>query len=113
MPLSRYFRFRLRTLLVVVAILSPLLAWTSYSLNWIRERRAALSGKERYHLLTVHDPPRTKAPGLLWIFGEEGVPTLPPQRFGYTEAQMRHLMELFPEARRSFGSVTYVDGDAD
>ena len=35
-------RFRLRTLMIVVAVLAVPMAWVGYSLRWIEERRVAL-----------------------------------------------------------------------
>ena len=109
MPPSRHSRFRLRTLLVAVFVVSVPLAWVAYSLNWIRARQAALSEMERYFLLSVHDPYRPKAPALLWIFGEQGVPRLRCPHTDvptYTEAELSRLMELFPEARTDYSDLS-------
>ena len=72
------FAFRLRTLLVLVLVLSIPLAWVGYSLAWIRERHRVL---ERYRIdspaIVFPGPPKTKidrpAPSDLALFGEEGV----------------------------------------
>jgi hypothetical protein len=65
--LRRWFAFRLRTLFVVVALISPLLAWAGYSLNWIRQRNTAiLSGG----LMWNPCGPQVKPPLLLRPFGE-------------------------------------------
>ena len=89
MPLSRYFRFRLRTLLVAIAIMSPVLAWVAHSLNWIRERHAMLNGEWNDSDM----PPATLAPGGLWLLGEQGWPRVFVQRQRVDEARL-----LFPEA---------------
>ena len=94
MPLSRYFRFRLRTLLLVMTILSPLLAWTAYSLNWIMERH-----RVRMETCMVEEDnriPRPTAPGGLWLFGEQGM-------YGFSlhpdsKIRLAYAKSIFPEA---------------
>src|SRR5690349_1907603 len=74
-PKRRWFQFRLRTLLIVFVVLSGPLAWVSHSLNWIRERHnalAMLSDLERYFMMAVPPKEEPAAPGLLWVFGEQG-----------------------------------------
>lgn len=71
-PRRRLFRFGLRTLFVVVTALAIPIGWVSYQLNWIRERHVALEKGEiqcriAWSLLPLD------APGMLWLFGEEGL----------------------------------------
>ena len=70
-PRRRWFRlaFSLRTLLVVVTLIG---CWLGYQLNWIRQRHALLKSNTvrlRHDYFLFDAPP---APGLLWIFGEQG-----------------------------------------
>lgn len=63
------FRFRLRTLLIAVTVLTVPMAWVGYSLSWIAERRAAReSGLDMY---PFENP--VSAPFSLRLFGEPGV----------------------------------------
>jgi hypothetical protein len=41
-PPRRWFAFRLRTLFVLVAVLSIPLAWVAHTLDWIRRRQDAI-----------------------------------------------------------------------
>ena len=43
---KRRLRFSLRTMLVLVAILSVPMAWVAYCKNWIRERHAVLENSD-------------------------------------------------------------------
>ena len=98
MFLSRYFRFRLRTLLVLVFVASVPLGWVAYQLKWIRERHALLRSDIIVEIRGEGSSiPARKSPlpiGLR-VFGEtpldvlvvSGVPDI-------AEAQ-----RLFPEAR--------------
>src|SRR5581483_7350633 len=87
--------FRLRTLLIAVAVLAVPMAWVGYSLRWIAERRAALRDKD----VRVVDHPEAdsiRAPAGLWLLGEAGYLHL---RHGPQRQYPVH--ELFPEARIS------------
>ncbi len=73
----RWFRFTLRTLLVIVALLAVFLA---YHVNWIRERRALIAKHKELsewygqpmQIAAVSVIPRD-GPGLLWMFGERKI----------------------------------------
>jgi hypothetical protein len=87
----RRFRFGLRTLFVVMTLVSAVTAWVTYSMNWIRQRQE--------YGRVIQDQSDTRAPAGLWLFGEAGhqtvwVTTRP------TDQEIRHLMRLFPEAAR-------------
>ena len=43
-PQLRWFRFSLRTLFVLVAVISVPLGWFAYQLNWVRERNEFING---------------------------------------------------------------------
>jgi len=83
----RWFRFSLRTLLVVVLLLAVPLAWMGVQLKWIRDRHAfrlkhltSIQGginlnQERAAKLVASGFPKAAGrhiapPGMLWLFGE-------------------------------------------
>ncbi len=83
-------RFRLRTLLIVVAVVAVPCAWVSYSLKWIEERRALITSG------SVSVNPFAQpidAPSYLWLFGEQGV-----SQMGGTRDMTEKARRLFPEA---------------
>ena len=92
----RWFQFRLRTLLIAVAVLAVPCAWAGYSLRWIEKRHAVL---ERPPIPNVYNYVRYdnfEPPGLLWLFGEKGVATIMcERRYPKERAENRRL---FPEA---------------
>ena len=69
-------RFSIRALLVVMTLFA---LFFGYHLSWIHQRRAVLASSGYGELTPVQlAPPDTivlhtpQAPGLLWVFGEEG-----------------------------------------
>jgi hypothetical protein len=72
-PCPRWYQFSLRTLFVLVLVISIPFAWAGYSMNWIRQRRAMIeSGCIRDQMPpSLFASPR-KAPYGLWLFGEPG-----------------------------------------
>jgi hypothetical protein len=89
-PPRRWFAFRLRTLLFVVAFLSVPLAWVAYSLNWIKQRHSA----SYYSQDEPNDPSLPRAPAGLWLFGERGHSSVLP----YKATEIERFKRLFPEA---------------
>lgn len=101
-------RFSLRTLFVLITLLS---IWPAYQLNWIRQRRQArewLTEHGQYwpaafqlHLPPSNAPPHP-APPSLRMFGEKGVyffAFIPKQGDTYNEeAKIAELKRIFPEA---------------
>src|SRR6185312_8763737 len=93
----RWFAVRLRTMFVLVFVVSLPLAWVGYSLNWIRQRHEVLD-RDEAKFVTRYDHVRSTsvlAPGGLWLFGETGVVMIQ-----YAEASpelMRSSATLFPE----------------
>ncbi len=89
-------RFRLRTLLIAVAVLAVPCAWVGYSLRWIEQRRSALSKwdfQTKSGFIGLYPVMPIMAPGGLWLLGERGVPMIlcPPERAEF-------MRDLFPEA---------------
>jgi len=89
-PKVRWFQFRLRTMLIGMALLSVPCAWVGYSLNWIRQRHAALDARRVWDF---SGSARTTAPCGLWLFGEPGVIGILCSPEDYALAR-----GLFPEA---------------
>ncbi len=98
------FRFRLRTLLIAVAVLAVPCAWVGYQLNWIRQRHAEGSlwpkGIPRWATQT----PYPRGPGFLWMFGEYGRYQVFCRR-----GDFERISRLFPEAHVS--EVEHFEGD--
>jgi hypothetical protein len=71
----RWFQFGLGPMLLLVTVVAAFLA---YHVNWIRQRRDFLklnNATALEHDFTREDPELwepVSAPGLLWLFGEEG-----------------------------------------
>ena len=104
-PKRRWFRFSLRTLFVVVTLAAVPLGWIGYSVNWIRQRRSALAASGPAAGWTPHADgweiiqvlPEAQPPGLLWLFGEQGVNRIYINH-GPSDKEVTHLKSLFPEA---------------
>lgn len=93
-------RFRLRTLLIVIALLSVPMGWVAYQLNWIRQRHEFLAENPTFpsfddsmegQSFARFDPP---APWQLRIFGEPGHDWV-----GAPKHLTDRARKLFPEAR--------------
>ena len=106
-PTNRWYRFRLRTLFVVVTVIA---CWLGYELNWIQERqqvRAWLETSEHswYAPSLVGAKVQANAPWGLSLFGEKGVVGIGVDvddfagPIPYTPATLKRL---FPEARVDF-----------
>lgn len=87
-PIRRRLQFGLRTMFVAVTVVA---LFVGYRVNWIRQRRAALEP-----LGTAIDAKDRKAPGFLWLFGEQG-----HDRLFINDDDANHkrlVQQLFPEA---------------
>jgi len=101
-PTRRWFRYSLRTLFLLVAVLAAFLA---YHLQWIRSRQQRINDPG---LLFVAEDPSVVvgAPGMLWMFGEPGRALIEVEVQGPSLAELsdadlqkgRDLRRLFPEA---------------
>ena len=122
-PSRRWFAFSLRTLFVVVTMFA---CWLGYELNWIRQRHEMLAKREAFILegstistsLAIMKAQWARegrgpasAPGLLWLFGEQGVTEL--RLFIYDFDNSRDVLSyevafrasrLFPESQLSVAS---------
>jgi hypothetical protein len=96
-------RFGLRSLFLLIALLSVLAAWAAAQFNWIRQRHAVLSSRKiyeakQYVITGLPAPLPNRAPWSLRLFGEAGqadfLVNLPE-----SDLQFQRIRELFPEAR--------------
>jgi hypothetical protein len=94
-----WYQFSLRTMFVLVFVVSIPLAWVGYSLDWIKQRHEAIASHLVYQpymfSLKYLYQDRPMAPGWLWIFGEEGYDDL------WSDASpndINRAARLFPEA---------------
>jgi hypothetical protein len=101
-PPRRWFRYSLRTLFLIVAVLAAFLA---YHLQWSRSRQQRINDPGL--LFVAEDPPLVvRAPGLLWLFGEPGSALIEVEVEGPSLAKLsdadlqkgRDVRRLFPEA---------------
>jgi len=101
MPCRRWFRFSLRTMLVVVLLAAIPMGWVAVQVKWIRDRHKALEWLRSQPPLFMSGwvVRTTSAPLSLRPFGEQGyyeiLVHLDAERGPYTDA---HLKALFPEA---------------
>jgi hypothetical protein len=109
----RWFAFRLRTLLVMVAVLSAPLAWAGRSLFWINRRSAAAKEAIACAFCPAGDfpvsGPKVFARWPLHIFGELGADFI-WMKPGTDEERVRQVAILFPEARVGTARGSYEHG---
>ena len=94
-PKRRWFSFSLRTMFV---LLTAICVWVGYEVNWIRQRQDRL---ESLHVADHVDSVSIRAPGFLWLFGEEGHQHLVVADNQMTRDELKVLRSLFPEAHIS------------
>ena len=107
------FRFSLRTMFVLVTMLSVPLSWVGYHVNWIRLRREMLELVQTKKTILSSDIPRgfsnadEQFPLSLWILGERPVfsMTVGNAYVGSSQemdARAEAARKLFPEAQFVF-----------
>jgi hypothetical protein len=87
-------QFKLRTLFLLIALISVLSGWVVYQLHWIRERHAFL-GRPNWNAMQPPVPPHA-APNLPWslaLFGEA-----PQDVLAVHETDAENARRLFPES---------------
>ena len=99
-PRRHWFRFSLRTLLIVITLASCSMAWVAYQLNWIRQRRAERAAEHKDFLDfgrgQISKEGQAAAPWQLAIFGEQGLTEIVLWR--ENDLRKAELQSLFPEA---------------
>ena len=90
-------RFSLRTLFVLITLISIPLGWVAYQLNWIRQRRAFVEEFQSYNGLPfIRVDPRYPPPECPWsisLFGES-----PRDDIRVPKQYADEARRLFPEA---------------
>jgi hypothetical protein len=89
-PKRRWLAFSLRTLFVLVAVLSCSCA---YAMNWIRQRQEVLATR---NVAALESP--DWAPAMLYLFGERGYSSIVKVNPD-SAADVESIARLFPEAR--------------
>ena len=103
LPLRRnWFQFRLRTLLIVITLLSIPCAWIGYSLKWVQERHEVLS-LPGTRIVSADDLTRVSLPIALQLVGEEGMAYLWVSK--HDPITLDRARQLFPEAIVTYGPV--------
>ncbi|HZZ26918.1 MAG TPA: hypothetical protein VFE46_02830 [Pirellulales bacterium] len=88
-------RFSLRTLFVLIALISLPMAWVAYQRNWIRQRHVFLAGED--HLAfgyKFNGEDVAVIPMSLRIFGESPIYSINVKKDDFAE-----IKQLFPEAK--------------
>src|SRR5262245_9910567 len=96
-------RFTLRTMLVLIALISVPVAWITYHVNWVSNRHRALVWA-RQHDVEYHYPDGDPIPvsWTLSLLGETGIPEM-NVRMEKNEGRegLNDLIRLFPECHVS------------
>jgi hypothetical protein len=75
----RWYQFSLRTMLLLMAIVAVSFSWIGYNLNLIRQRQEILRHwwqADQYVYGAFGPAQPVRAPGSLWLFGEQGYRTV-------------------------------------
>jgi len=109
-PKRRWLRFSVRTMLVTVMVFAFSIAWVQSRLAWIRDRHnfaiewpfiiTVFPGRAWY---AAEEATYWRAPGLLWLFGERGHPTIEY----WNPDDAKEAQSLFPEATCSLVSLEF------
>ena len=91
-------RFKLRTLLLLIAAFAIALSWTVYQLEWIRKRRDFFEHNVPRAQVLRGKPPKRAAPWSLRLFGEKRPYADGPVTMWVAESKIQMAKELFPEA---------------
>jgi hypothetical protein len=84
-------RFRLRTLLLLIALISIPMGWVAYQLNWVRQRHALMDRSLCWDGNPARDP---EPPWPLPLFGEIGMGAI-----DVPESKVDEAKKLFPESQ--------------
>lgn len=97
-PPRRRFQFRLRTLMIVVALLAVPCAYVDWEAKIVRERRAELSRAVDRRIVGVSVEDQQHLPWLRRILGDKRIYSI-KLIAGTDDAELNRVRELFPEAR--------------
>jgi hypothetical protein len=113
--LARTFRWRLRTMFILVALVAVLVAWLANTRDFVRNRGELLPylGGESSLFAAALLPPDAR-PEISWIrrwLGDLSIPSLmyDPRR-DPTGSELRQARKLFPEARIRVWAGLSADG---
>lgn len=100
----KWFRFSLRTMLVLVVPIAIVMGWVGVQLKWIRDRREAYPRLEEVSIGRVDLPagwtPDVPAPWPLPLFGEKSVVARDREvLLAETDPELQRMRRLFPELR--------------
>jgi len=98
-PRRRWFRFSLRTLFVLVAVVSIVLGWVESNRRWIRDRHNALNYAQQSTIWNIwENPADERLPWGLRILGERcyQLTVFDPIEQD-EESRIQRFRELFPE----------------
>src|ERR1700722_13013940 len=105
-PPRRWFRFSMRTMLILVAISAIPFGWVRYQLDWIRERHSAIDNIDVYPAHFDYLPDKAP-PWSLRLFGKKplGASFLHVKALEYGSEEFNRRGELFPEFEGAVGSA--------
>jgi hypothetical protein len=100
-PSRRWYRFSLRTMLVLVTLVAVVLGSLAYPIHWIRARRTFVAAHAGCEIdatwVNVHDSSYTApTPWILYLLGEHGVAAWEIHCLSWDER--KEAKRLFPEA---------------
>ena len=101
-------RFSLRAMLVATTLFA-LFLW--HQIDWGKQRHQALEAEWAIDYPDSMYPTTPRAPGLLWLFGEQGYAHLVLDTGEHPNA-VKEARSLFPEAALSIGSFFRRNGSA-
>jgi hypothetical protein len=102
-PRRRWFRFSLRTLFLLVALIAAPLAWLGVQLKWIHDRHEAAAWASDHQSAGPFPQKTTPAPWSIRILGEsDGLRSMDVCAFTPEDReQVAKLERLFPERKIS------------
>jgi hypothetical protein len=87
-------RFSLRTLFVLITLISLPMAWVAYQLNWIHQRHEFIEQYQKKNIsMNILNAPQSQCPWFLRLLGEQSHSFLMVKKGHEAEGQ-----RIFPEA---------------
>jgi hypothetical protein len=99
--------------LFLIVFLCAMACWLYLKIDWIRQRRSVVEGRCGYAVGTNTVHPAPSAPGMLWLFGENGYELITIKFDGVEGAdltsdqqkEVNRVRKLFPESSEIRGLV--------